>query len=104
MKITNVRWSEKDSGGYSALIFDLDGRTCVAAVEQHLLPWSQGYLYIGYGEDPSPLPVRTILPPNGDVNNSAKGDHYLHSPWLIERIKEQPGFAKHLGDCPEEAY
>jgi hypothetical protein len=104
MKITNVQWSGEESKMCPSLYFDLDDRPCSATAEQHLLPWSQGYLYIFFEEGPSPLPVRTILPENGDVNNSAKGDHYLYSHWLIERMKETREYNQYLGDCPEEAY
>ena len=104
MKITNAQWTDESYGISPGIFFDLDGLPCEAPIEQHQLPWSQGYLYIFFGEGPSPLPVRTILPANGDVNNSAKGDHYLYSPWLIERMKEPHEYDQKLGDCPEEAY
>jgi len=104
MKITNIEWSGEESKVCPSLYFDLDGRPCQVNVEQHQLPVSQGYLYIDYRPGPSPLPVRTILPPDGNADNSAKGDHYLHSPWLIERMKEPHEYDQKLGDCPEEAY
>jgi hypothetical protein len=101
MKITNVRWDDGVSPS-PYLLFDLDGRPCIADAEQKFSVVEQGYLVIGFRDgQPSSLPMKRLVSIDG--KGILEQDNLLHSPWLAKRMKEADEPNKQLGDCPEEA-
>jgi hypothetical protein len=90
-KITNVRWGldkdpdDPDHIGQPCLYFDVDGRPASAGWEQTGV-MDRGILFIEF-EDGKPSHLPTIEVRDGE-RLITSSDQFVHSPWLIERMRE----------------